>query len=64
MSTEIIQKLSTSSKSQPTTHRINKILELFKEYDYVKEYGSIIGPVHQCDFKSKQYFFVELWGVY
>ena len=57
MSTEIIKKLSPSSKSQPTTYRINKILEQFKEYDYVKEYGIITGPMHQCDSKSKQYFF-------
>lgn len=57
MSIEIIKKLSPSSRSQPTTYRINKILESFKEHDYVKEYGIITGPIHQCDSKSKQYFF-------
>lgn len=57
MSTEIVKKLSHSNKYQPTTHRINKILEQFKEYDYVKEFGVITGSTHQCDYKSKQYFY-------
>jgi len=57
MSSEIVIKLSSYRKAQPTTHRINKILELFKEYDYVKEFGIITGTTHQCKSKSKQYFF-------
>jgi len=57
MSSEIVKKLSPSSRAQPTTSRINKILERFKEYDYVKEFGVITGPTHQCTSKSKQYFF-------
>jgi len=57
LSSEIVKKLSRSSKAQTTTYRINKILERFKEYDYVKEFGVITGPTHQCKSKSKQYFF-------
>jgi len=49
--------LAKSEKSRSSHQRFTYLFEQLRDIDYVTEYGVVIGPKHQCRFKSKQYFF-------
>ena len=49
--------LAKSERSSSSHQRFTYLFKQLRDIDYVKEYGIVIGPKHQCRFKSKQYFF-------